>query len=696
MRTYNDIKIAAAFIFSQEITQQSKNRVENLSREIAAFFNSRSTCFMYYSEDPVNCRRSLLKAALFEDYRIRGIDYLLWINSIDDIDLFSIKKIVDRAENERLDITASIGNGQCLTGESRPEYRFLLIHMECIRQYNEKFSEEEWCNSSLSPDEAFITQLERIGYTLDSLSFRPAAFETNPMEPFRLAGGVDFVNIAPSFSPSRENRILRVIDSLKMLLSCKSVALYGAGSVARTLLPIIEDKVRYVIDIDPELDGKEFCGLPVKKPELLKDNMEGIDTIVITPIGREREIRKSLEEILGDNSDKVRIIALNEAVEKPLPSQKERETGNIEIENSALHRENPELIKNTTRELTQRGVLYVGFPCNIKCVFCYYLSAPFKNEWRTLEECKRDAGLYRKEFKNRRVDITGGEPTIYSHIMELLDYCNEIGLVPSMITNMQVLADSEKVKEFKKHGVYDFLCSIHALGDSYDIITGKQGAWKNLIGAVENLGAYEIKWRVNCTMTSINRTQLKRIAQLAYENGARVINFINFNPFREWSDRMDIDFQSRHSEIAPYLKEALDYCDEVGLEANVRFFPFCKMKGHEEKCYNYSQLSYDSHEWDFCSWLSDKTRNPTRKFPSSLFRFVEKEEDFHLFIAHRIRKLGFIKGPACRFCAVSYLCDGFLKQYAGRFGMDEMEPYEGEVIRDPVEFIKSQKKVVDF
>ena len=252
------------------------------------------------------------------------------------------------------------------------------------------------------------------------------------------------------------------------------------------------------------------------------------------------------------------------------------------------------------RELTRRAVLYVGFACNIRCKFCYYAYNPTK-DWHSLEECKRDAHLFRVKYNNRFVDITGGEPTIYPHFYELLDYCNSIGLIPSLITNVQVLHREDRARAFKEHGVYDFLCSVHALGDTYNELTQTKNGWDMLVKWIDNLNRLDIPWRVNCTMMKTNMTQLRDIAQWVHERGARVINFINFNPFEEWQSKMDIDFQARHSQISPYLIEALEYCDKVGLEANVRYFPFCWMKGHEEKCYNFQQLSYDPHEWDFCS-----------------------------------------------------------------------------------------------
>jgi hypothetical protein len=55
--------------------------------------------------------------------------------------------------------------------------------------------------------------------------------------------------------------------------------------------------------------------------------------------------------------------------------------------------------------------------------------------------------------------------------------------------------------------------------------------------------------------------------------------------------------------VASELNKALDVLDEAGIEANVRYFPLCMVEErHREKMYNFQQLSYDPHEWDFDSW----------------------------------------------------------------------------------------------
>ena len=336
--------------------------------------------------------------------------------------------------------------------------------------------------------------------------------------------------------------------------------------------------------------------------------------------------------------------------------------------------------------ITRKGVLYVGFPCNIKCKFCYY-SYNESKEWHPLDECKRDASLFKEKYGNQFVDITGGEPTIYPHIYELLDFCNKIDLKPTLITNVQALAKDERVKQFKDHGVYDFLCSVHALDDTYNSIIQSRHGWKNLTEGIENINKYDIPWRANCTMTRLNMDQLKSIAQWVKDRNARIINFINFNPFEEWRTKMDIDFQARHSEIGPCLVEALEHCDRIGLEANVRYFPFCHMRGHEEKCINFQQLSYDPNEWDFCSWYAPETRAPSDKLPDSVRTAVTNEEELHHFVAQSQKKGLYVQNGPCLSCSHMVICDGFTKQYYSRFGIEEASPFAGPPLNDPAVFL---------
>ncbi len=59
----------------------------------------------------------------------------------------------------------------------------------------------------------------------------------------------------------------------------------------------------------------------------------------------------------------------------------------------------------------------------------------------------------------------------------------------------------------------------------------------------------------------------------------------------------------RYSEVATALNKALDILEAGGVEANVRYYPICIVEPrHRKSIYDFQQLPYDPHEWDYDSW----------------------------------------------------------------------------------------------
>jgi hypothetical protein len=159
-----------------------------------------------------------------------------------------------------------------------------------------------------------------------------------------------------------------------------------------------------------------------------------------------------------------------------------------------------------------------------------------------------------------------------------------------------------------------------------------------------------------------------------------VVNFLTFNPYFEWERDIEIGFQARHSEIAPYLKRAIDICTATGVEANVRYMPPCQLPGYEQHVYTGFQLPYDEHEWDYNSWYD--TGHPGAPSAAWYYQASRRQRERH----------NYQQVPACGQCALREICDGFHAQYAARWGGDEAAPYPGPLITDPCHFIQHQDK----
>jgi MoaA/NifB/PqqE/SkfB family radical SAM enzyme len=382
---------------------------------------------------------------------------------------------------------------------------------------------------------------------------------------------------------------------------------------------------------------------------------------------------------------------------------------------------------STQRSLTKRGVVWLGQTCNLRCRFCYFQTRieakdhpehPFMG----LDKALAIADTLRHHYDNRAIDIQGGEPTIFPGIERLCAHCARIGLTPTLITNGLALSRREACQRLKDSGVRDLLVSVHGLGAPYDAVVGVPGAHVKQMAALDNCLAVALPVRFNCVLTRSALPQLGAVAALARDVGARVVNFIAFNPFedQQTGNRSREDVPA-YSEVTPPLVAALGALEAAGIEANVRYFPLCQVPdAYRKQLYNFQQLPYDSHEWDYASWswtdMKPQRRRDGELSPvislreanrrSPLFRDdpdyqepgrVPQETLYRHSAFIRAREhCGYTYAPACRACGARDICDGFHGDYAALFGQDEARAIDTAApLTDPTHYIREQRKIVD-
>ncbi len=329
---------------------------------------------------------------------------------------------------------------------------------------------------------------------------------------------------------------------------------------------------------------------------------------------------------------------------------------------------------------TRRGVLWLGLHCNVRCEFCYDDRLPAsRKEWVDVGGIKQALTKFRVFYENDAVDFMGGEPTMHPIIVEIVEHSASIGLRPTVITHGMRLADERFAVRLRDAGMHDVLMSVHGIGDTLRLIHGRgRDNAERQRAALENLRALNVPVRFNVTVVRKNLIQLEAIAGLAIEVGARVVNFLTFNPYFEWRGEPEIPFQVRHSEAAPRLAAALDRLTAAGVEANVRYFPICLLPGHEQHVFTGHQLPFDEHEWDYNSWYD---RGLAGRPPIDWYRQAAREQRERHDYRH---------AEPCRSCAAREICDGLHEQYLQRFGDAELRPFAGEPITDPQHFIRAQ------
>lgn len=266
----------------------------------------------------------------------------------------------------------------------------------------------------------------------------------------------------------------------------------------------------------------------------------------------------------------------------------------------------------TTKKLpTRRGVMWLGQTCNLNCYFCYFAERiANKNHpehpFFSLDKAKEICRIFVYEFNCNSIDIQGGEPTIYPHIFDLLKYCNQIGLKPSLITNLISLAKFDHAAKFKEAGIYDFLCSLHGIGSTYDKIVGRKGGFEKQIKALDNLSSLEIPIRANCVLTNEVIDELSQVTDLCIKYKARVVNFLGYNNAGDQKRLRDTCNIPYYDIIGQKLTPCIDRLESHGIEVNLRFLPFCVVEErHRKNIANSLQMIYDLHEWERSSriWI---------------------------------------------------------------------------------------------
>jgi MoaA/NifB/PqqE/SkfB family radical SAM enzyme len=343
--------------------------------------------------------------------------------------------------------------------------------------------------------------------------------------------------------------------------------------------------------------------------------------------------------------------------------------------------------------ITQRGVIYPTFSCNINCEFCYY---KFKHERKQRpfnDDVKKELDTGKNFYKLQYIDISGGEPTVYKELVPMVEYCRDIDIRPTIITNGQ---RPEKIEDLINAGLEDALISYHDIGEHYNTVTNTKKGYSKLTDTIEAFQKNNFSFRTNTILTKLNMERLPAIAQDLAENiKTRIANFIAFNPHggTGWSDLDDpnIPFQEQYSVIAPYLKEAINILMQNNIFANVRYFPLCCLSGYEKHICNFHQWQWDPYEWNLRSGLYLKKRYWNQKIHLYLLfssiKARNSTEKKYLYLTKKSSCGGNIFLPTCKQCACYHICDGIYPQYFKRYGGDEFKPIVmDEKIHDPLYF----------
>jgi GTP 3',8-cyclase len=178
--------------------------------------------------------------------------------------------------------------------------------------------------------------------------------------------------------------------------------------------------------------------------------------------------------------------------------------------------------------------------CNFRCVYCMEPDVVYmpKKELLSLDECVRIAEIART-LGITKIRITGGEPTLYPQLQELIEAVGTMGFDDIALTTNGSRVTKTNAIRWKNAGLRRVTVSLDTLKPKKkDIITRSHTTLKNVIAAIDTLvevGLTPVK--VNAViMRGVNDDEVSDFAQFAkdHEIDMRLIEFMALDAGKKW------------------------------------------------------------------------------------------------------------------------------------------------------------------
>lgn len=298
----------------------------------------------------------------------------------------------------------------------------------------------------------------------------------------------------------------------------------------------------------------------------------------------------------------------------------------------------------------QRARLDTGPLCNYDCEFCYYKDRLHE---KTLFDVVKERADYLLAYGIKQADLSGGESSVSPDWFKILDYCNSRFEHISCLSHGGKFADIDFCKESQQRGLKEILFSLHgATEDVHDSITGRKQSFQKIVTGINNAKSVGLIVRTNVTVYYKNYKQLEnQYAELINRLAPSEVNFITLN---YWGDANIINKTNVNYQL---MTDAIKKCiDNINIDAkiNVRYVPYCYMKGYEKYVVGTYQHIYDPNDWNRELFMQnlDVSKQYTDK---------EKIELAYAACAsHRAKH--YTKPLECITCKNFYICDGVEKE----------------------------------
>jgi MoaA/NifB/PqqE/SkfB family radical SAM enzyme len=288
--------------------------------------------------------------------------------------------------------------------------------------------------------------------------------------------------------------------------------------------------------------------------------------------------------------------------------------------------------------------------CNNNCIFC--LDGERKDRFhKDVESIKKEIKKAKDEGATRLV-LSGGEPTIFPQIIDIVRYGRSIGFDRiQTISNGRMYAYKRFTKDMVDAGLNEVTFSIHGPNSKvHDAMTRVPGSFRESILGLKNISSVPgMIYNTDTVVTRLNYRHLLQTVRILHERyNVWEMNLMNIVPqgnSMRYRDKVLYDYGL----VMPEVKRVIDYCRKTGIYIWLSRFPERQLEGYED-------FIQDAHK------MIDDVRGTYEIFENNDQPPCETVR--------------------CRYCGVAPICDKIFQVKAGfrEQGITKLKKPENELV----------------
>ena len=204
--------------------------------------------------------------------------------------------------------------------------------------------------------------------------------------------------------------------------------------------------------------------------------------------------------------------------------------------------------------------LALTYRCNNDCSHCYNARSRRFPEMELSEWKQVIDSLW--SLRIPHVVFTGGEPTLYPGLHELVAYAEQKGLITGLNTNGRKLADQGFLDSLIQAGLDHVQITIEShLPDVHDRMVAAKGAWSETVKGLQNVLATRLYVMTNTTLLTHNSPAIEGTLQFLAELG---VPTVGLNALIYAGKGAKVDTGLHEEDLPPMLKIARNFTAEHG------------------------------------------------------------------------------------------------------------------------------------